>query len=118
MAYDEDLANRIRELVGSESDLSEQRMFGGLAFLIDGHMAVAASGKGGIMVRSDPTEAAKLIAGGVAVPMEMSGRHMGGWLRVDDEHVRTKRQLERWVRVGVAFARSLPPKATKAAKRR
>ncbi len=118
MAYDEDLANRIRELVGSESEVSEQRMFGGLAFLIGGHMAVAASGKGGIMVRADPTETATLVAGGVAAPMEMSGRRMGGWLRVDDEHVRTKRQLERWVRVGVAFARSLPPKRPKAAKRR
>lgn len=110
VAYDEDLANRIRELIGAERDLSEQAMFGGLAFLIAGNMAVAASGQGGLMVRVDPDETEALAAKPHARPFEMRGREMRGWLRVDPEGVDTKRQLEPWVRRGVAFARSLPPK--------
>ena len=110
MAYDEDLAQRIRDLVAGEADLAEQRMFGGLAFLVGGNMAVAASGHGGLMVRVDPAESAHLVATTTAAPMEMKGRPMAGWLRVDSESVRTERQLERWVRIGVAFARSLPAK--------
>jgi TfoX/Sxy family transcriptional regulator of competence genes len=110
MAYDEDLANRIRELIGAERDLTEKRMFGGLAFLIAGHMSVAASGQGGLMVRVDPAEGEALAAKPHAGPMVMRGREMAGWLRVDDEGVRTKRQLEPWVRRGVAYARTLPPK--------
>jgi TfoX/Sxy family transcriptional regulator of competence genes len=110
MAYDEDLANRIRELIAAEDGLAEQKMFGGLAFLIDGHMAVGVSGQGGLMVRVDPAETEKLTARAHARPFEMRGREMKGWLRVDAEGVRTKRQLEPWVRRGVAFARSLPPK--------
>jgi hypothetical protein len=110
MAYDEDLANRIRELVASESGVTEQRMFGGLAFLLGGNMAVAASGKGGLMVRVDPDETDALAGKPHAGPFEMRGRGMRGWLRVDSEGVRTKRQLEPWVRRGVAYARSLPPK--------
>ena len=110
MAYDEDLAHRIRELIGAEPDLTEQRMFGGLAFLIGGNMAVAASGQGGLMVRVDPAETDALLEKPHAKPFEMRGRGMQGWLRVDDEGVRTKRQLEPWVTRGVAYARSLPPK--------
>ena len=110
MAYDEDLANRIRELTAAEHGVTEMRMFGGLAFLIGGHMAVAASGQGGLMVRVDPAETATLLSKPHARPFEMRGREMDGWLRVDDEGVRTKRQLEPWVRRGVAYARSLPPK--------
>jgi hypothetical protein len=110
MAYDEDLANRIRELIAAEPDLTEQRMFGGLAFLIGGNMAVAASGQGGLMVRVDPDETDALVARPHAGPFEMRGRSMQGWLRVDTEGVRTKRQLEPWVKRGVAYARSLPPK--------
>jgi TfoX/Sxy family transcriptional regulator of competence genes len=110
MAYDEDLANRIRELIGTEPDLTEKRMFGGLAFLIGGNMSVAASGQGGLMVRVDPAEGEALAAKPNAGPMVMRGREMAGWLRVGDEGVRTKRQLEPWVRRGVAYARSLPPK--------
>jgi TfoX/Sxy family transcriptional regulator of competence genes len=110
MAYDEDLANRIRELVAVEADLTEQRMFGGLAFLIGGNMAVAASGQGGLMVRVDPGETEALLAKPHARPFEMRGRGMQGWVRVDAEGVRTKRQLEPWVRRGVSYARSLPPK--------
>jgi TfoX/Sxy family transcriptional regulator of competence genes len=110
MAYDEDLANRIRELVAGEPDVTEQRMFGGLAFLIGGNMSVAASGQGGLLVRVDPEDTDPLVARPPAQPFEMRGRVMKGWLRVDAEGVRTKRQLEPWVRRGVAYARSLPPK--------
>jgi TfoX/Sxy family transcriptional regulator of competence genes len=110
VAYDEDLADRIRELIGDRKNVTEQKMFGGLAFLIGGNMAIAASGQGGILVRVDPAEGDKLVAGTPAEPMEMRGREMTGWLRVPTEHVRTKRQLERWVKTGTAFAESLPPK--------
>ncbi len=109
MAFDEDLAHRIRELVADEPDLSEQRMFGGLGFLVGGKMAVAASGQGGLLVRVDPEETDALVAKPHARRFEMRGREMDGWLRVDSEGVRTKRQLEPWVRRGVAYARSLPP---------
>src|SRR3954452_17569037 len=110
MAYDEDLANRIRELIGAEVDLTEKKMFGGLAFLIGGNMAVAASGQGGLMVRCDPEETDELVAKPNARRFEMRGRAMDGWLRVDDEGVKTKRQLEPWVKRGAAYARSLPAK--------
>jgi TfoX/Sxy family transcriptional regulator of competence genes len=110
MAYDEDLADRIRELVAGERDFSEKRMFGGLAFLVAGHMAVAASGRGGLMVRVDPADVAALLARPHAAPFEMRGRPVRGWLRIDAEGVRTKRQLEPWVERGLAYARSLPAK--------
>ena len=110
MAYDEDLANRIRELVGGEPDVTEMRMFGGLAFLIGGHMSVAASGQGGLMVRVEPGETDGLLAKPHTRPFEMRGREMQGWLRVDREGLRTKRQLAPWVSRGVAYARSLPAK--------
>jgi TfoX/Sxy family transcriptional regulator of competence genes len=110
VAYDEDLANRIRELIADDPNVNEKRMFGGLAFLVGGHMSVAASGQGGLMVRVDPAETDGLVAKPHARPFEMRGREMQGWLRVDPEGVRTKRQLEPWVKRGVAYARSLPPK--------
>jgi hypothetical protein len=110
IAYDEDLANRIRELTAAEPDLVEKKMFGGLAFLIGGNMSVAASGQGGLMVRCDPEQHERLLAKPGARPFEMRGRSMSGWLRVDDDAVRTKRGLAPWVKVGVGFARSLPPK--------
>jgi TfoX/Sxy family transcriptional regulator of competence genes len=110
MAYDEQLAARIRDLLGSESDLTEQKMFGGLAFLVGGNMAVAASGQGGMLVRVDPARSDALVAATNALPMEMRGRSMQGWLRVDSADVRTKRQLAKWVELGTAYARSLPPK--------
>jgi TfoX/Sxy family transcriptional regulator of competence genes len=110
MAYDEDLANRIRELIANEADISEQRMFGGLAFLVAGNMSVAASGQGGLMVRVDPEATEALVAKPHARHFEMRGREMQGWLRVDADGLRTKRQLEPWVKRGVAYARSLPPK--------
>ena len=110
MAYDEDLAERVRELVASQSGVTEQKMFGGLAFLIGGNMAIAASGQGGVMVRVDPAESDKLVASTNARNLEMRGRLMQGWLRVDSEDVRTKRQLAKWVQLGTTYARSLPAK--------
>jgi len=110
VAYDEDLADRIRELIAGEPDLSEQTMFGGLAFLVAGKMSVAASGQGGLMVRVDPEQTDVLLAKPHARPFEMRGRPMQGWLRVDAEGVRTKRQLKPWVNRGVAYARTLPSK--------
>src|SRR2546421_13096979 len=110
MAYDENLAERIRELVVGESDVTEKRMFGGLAFLIGGNMAVAASGQGGVMVRVDPAKSDRLVATTNARLVEMRGRAMQGWLRVDPDDVRTKRQLARWVGAGTTYARTLPPK--------
>jgi hypothetical protein len=110
VAYDEELAARIRELIGSEPTLTEQKMFGGLAFLIGGNMAIAASGQGGALVRVDPAESEALVAATNARLMEMRGRQMRGWLRVDPEDVRTKRQLAKWVELGTTYARSLPAK--------
>jgi TfoX/Sxy family transcriptional regulator of competence genes len=110
VAYDEDLANRIRELVSHEDGVREQRMFGGLAFLINGNMSVSASGQGGLLLRVDPADTDALARKPHARPFVMRGREMQGWLRVDPEGVRTKRQLEPWVARGVAYARSLAPK--------
>jgi TfoX/Sxy family transcriptional regulator of competence genes len=109
LPYDEALAERIRELLAGER-VTEKKMFGGLAFLIGGNMAIAASGQGGILVRVDPEESAKLVKTTAAREMEMRGRKMAGWLRVASKDVRTKRELQPWVKRGVAFARSLPPK--------
>jgi TfoX/Sxy family transcriptional regulator of competence genes len=110
MAYDEELASRIREQVAGEPGLSEQKMFGGLAFLIGGNMAIAASGQGGVLVHADPEESDRLVETTSARLMEMRGKRMRGWLRVDAEDVRTKRQLTKWVELGTAYARSLPAK--------
>jgi TfoX/Sxy family transcriptional regulator of competence genes len=110
MAYDEDLANRIRELLADQHGVTEMSMFGGLAFMLGGNMAVAASGQGGLLVRVDPAESAALQASPHVNAMVMRGREMNGWLRVDGDGVRGRRELARWVRRGVAFARSLPPK--------
>jgi TfoX/Sxy family transcriptional regulator of competence genes len=111
MAYDEELAERIRGLVAGEKGVTERKMFGGLAFLIGGNMAVAASGQGGILVRVDPVASDKLVSATQAQPMVMRGRAMEGWLRVDAAHLREKRQLARWVERGVTYARSLPAKS-------
>ena len=110
MAYDEDLANRIRELVADEPGVTEKKMFGGLAFLIGGNMAVAASGQGGILLRVDPGESDALAARPHAEAAVMRGRPMAGWLRIAPEGLKTKRQLERWVRRGVGYSKSLPSK--------
>jgi hypothetical protein len=110
MAYDEDLANRIRESLAAEDGVVEKKMFGGLAFLIGGHMSVAASGQGGLMARVAPEETEALLAQEHVQPFEMRGRQMEGWLRVEDAGIATQDQLDPWVRRGVAYARSLPPK--------
>lgn len=110
MAYDEDLANRIRELLGTEPGVEEKRMFGGLAFLINGNMSVAASGQGGLLVRVAREDTDKLAERAHVSPMVMAGREARGWLRVEAAGVQTKRQLDSWVTRGVGYARSLPPK--------
>ena len=110
MAYDEALAERIRQLMAGERGVTEKKMFGGLSFLVEGNMSVAASGQGGLLVRVDPDESDSLLKQPGVQLMEMGGRSMAGWLRVDSDAVRTKRQLGTWVERGVAFARSLPPK--------
>jgi TfoX/Sxy family transcriptional regulator of competence genes len=108
--YDDEIAQRIRDLVAGEPGLTEKKMFGGLAFLVGGNMAVAASGGGGLLVRVDPEESASLVASSPAYPMEMRGRQMAGWLRVDTEHLAGD-ELTAWVERGVAYARSLPAKS-------
>jgi TfoX/Sxy family transcriptional regulator of competence genes len=110
MAYDEELALRIRALLGDRPSLTEQKMFGGLAFLIGGNMAIAASGQGGILVRVDPGESEELVAATPAEPMEMRGRSMAGWLRVEAAEVTDDAVLGGWVERGASYAASLPPK--------
>jgi hypothetical protein len=113
VAYDEELADRIRGLLRGVRGLTEQKMFGGLAFLINGNMAIAASGGGGVLVRVDPAQSDRLLATTKARPMEMRGREMAGWLRVDPNDVRTKAQLSKWATLGRTYAASLPAKAAK-----
>ncbi|HET7556081.1 MAG TPA: TfoX/Sxy family protein [Gaiellaceae bacterium] len=106
MAYDEELADRIRALVAGEEGLAERKLFGGLAFLVNGNMAVAASGQGGLLVRVDPEESAQLVETTEAEEMVMRGRSMAGWLRVAPPEA----ELPQWVERGISYARSLPPK--------
>src|SRR5439155_12475237 len=110
MAYDEDLANRIRELLADEDAITEKKMFGGLAFLLHGNMAVSASGQGGLLVRIDPADSDAALARPHAALMEMGKRTMAGWIRVAPEGVKTKRELAAWVKRSVAYAKTLPPK--------
>ena len=110
MPYDEELAERVRALLAADASVTEKKMFGGLAFLVGGNMAVAASGQGGILVRVDPAQSDRLVDTSAAELAVMRGHPMQGWLRVDPDHVRTKRQLEKWVRLGSAFARTLSEK--------
>jgi TfoX/Sxy family transcriptional regulator of competence genes len=109
MAYDEELAHRIRELV-ADLDTTEKQMFGGLAFLLGGNMAIAASGQGGLLVRVDPEQSDELVSTSAARPMEMRGREMTGWLRVGADDVSSHDELAKWVEIGTAYAGSLPPK--------
>jgi TfoX/Sxy family transcriptional regulator of competence genes len=110
MGYDEALAERIRELLDVEPGVSEKKMFGGVAFLVGGNMAVSASGQGGALVRVDPAQSDQIADTTSAQVAVMRGRPMQGWLRVATQDLRTKRQLATWVQRGVAYARSLPVK--------
>src|SRR3954451_18312870 len=112
MAYDEELAHRLRELLADEPDLTEKRMFGGLAFLIGGNMALSASGRGGLMVRTNPATSRELIATTHARPIEMRGREMPGWLHLSASDVRSTRELVSWVDIARNYTRSLPSKKT------
>ena len=119
MAYDEDLADRIRMAIGmTDRVVTERRMFGGLAFLLDDNMAVAASGQGGLLLRVDPAETEALLGEAHASPMEMRGREMAGWIRVDAAGVESDEELRRWVAVGLARAESLPAKENRRPRRR
>jgi TfoX/Sxy family transcriptional regulator of competence genes len=110
VAYDEEFAHRIRELLAEEDDLSEMQMFGGLAFLLAGNMAVAISSRGGLMVRMGAEDAQEALSDPAASLMQMGKRPMKGWVIVQPDGVRDKRSLGKWVRRGVRFARTLPPK--------
>lgn len=110
MAYDELLAHRIRELLADERDVRERKMFGGLAFLVGGHIAIAASGQGGVLVRVDPDQGDHLLRTTKAVMAVMRGRPMFGWLRIAPEHLTTRRQLHKWVQLGSEYCRTLPAK--------
>lgn len=110
VSYDEDLADRIRATLGGVAGLTEKPMFGGLAFLVNGNMAVSASGQGGMLLRCDPAQTAELLDEPAVRRFEMRGREMNGWLHVDPSAVASDADLERWVRVGVAYASSLPGK--------
>ena len=112
MGYDEVLAGRIRDLIGPDPELTEKKMFGGLAFLIREHMAISASGQGGVLVHADPARSDELVATTSATVAVMQGREMAGWLRVAAEHVATDDDLSPWVEIGIGHARSLPPKKT------
>jgi TfoX/Sxy family transcriptional regulator of competence genes len=111
VAYDEQLAQRVRQLLADTAGVTERKMFGGLAFLIEGHMAVVASGRGGLMVRVGPDLVEELVLTTSARFAEMRGRQMRGWLRLDSDQVRHPRQLTKWVEIGTEFAAALPPKA-------
>jgi TfoX/Sxy family transcriptional regulator of competence genes len=110
MAYDEDLADRVRELISGERGVAEKRMFGGLAFLIGGNMSVCVSGQGGLMVRVPRDDTETLLSRAHVEPMVMAGRETRGWLRVSTDGVKTKRQLQSWVSRGLDYAKSLPSK--------
>ncbi len=110
MAYDPELADTIRELLEAEPDVTEKKMFGGLAFLVHGNMAISASGQGGALVRADPAESARVVGSTSAEVAIMRGRPMPGWLRVPSEDLGTPEEVAPWVRLGVDYARSLPPK--------
>ena len=110
VAYDVQLAGRIRERLSATPGVSERKMFGGLAFMVNGHMAIAASAKGGVMVRVDPERSDRLVARTPAELVVMRGRSMPGWLRVQANDVRTARQLGKWVERSVAYTLTLAPK--------
>jgi TfoX/Sxy family transcriptional regulator of competence genes len=111
MAYDEALANRVRKLMSGESDVTEKKMFGGVALLLGGNMAVVVRGKGGLMIRVGPDQYETVLAEPGAAPAVMRGRPMVGWVTVDPETCTSATDVRRWVKRGVTFARTLPAKA-------
>ena len=110
MAYDEELADRLRELLADVDGVSERKMFGGLGFMVHGHMAVAASGQGGLLARSDPAASDAALDDPHAEPMVMRGRAMDGWIRVGSEGIATDEALWAWVERALAYVQTLPPK--------
>lgn len=110
MSYDDDLADRIRKTVQDEPGLSERRMFGGLAFLVNGNMAVSASSQGGLLLRVDPAQTESLVDHEHVRRFEMRGRAMNGWLHVDVDVLKTDDELRHWVNHGLTYTRSLDPK--------
>jgi TfoX/Sxy family transcriptional regulator of competence genes len=110
MAYDEDLANRLRELLADDDAITEKKMFGGLAFLLHGNMTVSASARGGLLARIDPADTEAALARPHTGLMEMGKRTMDGWIRVAPEGLKTKRELAAWVKRSLAYAKTLPPK--------
>jgi TfoX/Sxy family transcriptional regulator of competence genes len=110
MAYDEDLAHRLRELLADEDAVREKKMFGGLAFLFHGNMSVSASRNGGLLVRIDPADSEACLKRPDVALMQMGGRRMDGWITVAPDGLKTKRQLAAWVKRGVDYAKTLPPK--------
>ena len=110
MAFDEDLADRVRGCLEQVPDVSEKRMFGGLAFMVGGNMAVAASGQGGLLLRCEPAATDSLVATVGVDRMVMRGRAMDGWLRVEGPVVADDEDLLHWVELGVSYVGSLPAK--------
>jgi TfoX/Sxy family transcriptional regulator of competence genes len=110
VAYDEGLADRIREQFDGVSRVTEKRMFGGLAFLVNGNMAVAAASQGGLLLRVDPAETEALAAEPGAGRFVMRGREMNGWLHVEADAGTPDAELNRWVGIGIRYAGALPPK--------
>jgi TfoX/Sxy family transcriptional regulator of competence genes len=110
MAYDEDLANRLRELLSADEAVTEKKMFGGLAFLVGGHMSVAASRNGGLLARIDPADTDTCLARPHVELMTMGGRTMDGWITVSPDELKTKRELASWVKRSLTFVRTLPAK--------
>ena len=110
MAYNSEIAERMREALADVPDVIEQAMFGGLAFLIRGNMTVVASSKGGLMIRADPTTTAHLVETTSAEFAEMRGRQMRGWLHIDGEHLQSKNELDPWIERALGYSSSLPPK--------
>ena len=109
MAYDQVLADRLRELLADVDAITERTMFGGLAFLVHGHMSVSASRNGGLLVRIDPAATDAALARPHVALMRMGGRTMDGWITVAPDGLRSKRELAAWVRRSLAFVRTLPP---------
>jgi TfoX/Sxy family transcriptional regulator of competence genes len=110
MAYDEDLANRLRELLAGETCVTEKKMFGGLGFLVQGNMSVSASRGGGLLARIDPADNEACVARPHVTAMEMGGRKMDGWINVAPEGLTTNRELAAWVKRSLAYVKTLPPK--------